>query len=38
MKKQYIQNKRFKEDTKQFYRYLGAKTIRDQRPQAYGKV
>jgi hypothetical protein len=25
-KKQYIQNKMFKEDTKQFYRYLGAKT------------
>jgi hypothetical protein len=26
-KNQYIQNKLFKEDTKQFYRYLGAKTI-----------
>jgi hypothetical protein len=24
---QYIQNKLFKENTKQFYRYLGAKTI-----------
>jgi hypothetical protein len=26
-KNQYIQNKLFKEDTKQFYRYLGAKNI-----------
>jgi hypothetical protein len=26
-KNQYIQNKLFKENTKQFYRYLGAKTI-----------
>jgi hypothetical protein len=25
-KNQYIQNKMFKEDTKQFYRYLGVKT------------
>jgi hypothetical protein len=27
-KNQYIQNKLFKEDTKQFYRYLGAKLLR----------